>query len=122
MANFYGGKAPWVHRTPLGWAVVGITCKENSEPDSVNVFRTCVTHDHAHVKRQIPKKNAHDLDSFDVFQRKSDDNEPDMSIEDEKFVQIMDSNITIVSSGKAFLNTRPATTMMMTSQRKGKRM
>ena len=89
-------KAPVVYKTPLGWAIVGSTCpQENFKPRSVNItaLRTTLDHDHFTVSDEFTKVQR------DVFATFPDDEEPGASVDDKKFMNIIENNIRINKEG-----------------------
>ena len=82
-------KAPFVHHTALGFAVVGSICHRDKKAYSTQckTLRTLVSHDHFSAKVALPKIP----DS--IFTLYNDDEMPGLSVEDKKFISIVDNNV-----------------------------
>ena len=63
---------PYVHKTPLGYSLVGSPCMQSSIPNALNVFRTSVPFDPVEVKLSFTPKIENKLKCY-VFQQKPDD-------------------------------------------------
>ena len=101
----YGNRAPWVHHTTLGWALVGrgACAPPATAADTHNVMRASVVLEHEHLevtschpKVMCPKPSKH---LTDVFQEYTDDDSIGLSRNDEKFLDIMSSNLKVNSDG-----------------------
>ena len=95
-----GDKAPFLHHTSLGWAVVGSACDVSTAYNS-KVYRTSISHEHFTVKRTLQMSEADKLSQtkLNVFQEFSDDNVDSLSEEDEQFLQIMNKNVELNENG-----------------------
>ena len=82
-------KAPFVHHTALGFAVVGSICLTDKKAYSTRckTLRTRVSHDHFSAKLALPK--IPDC----IFTLYNDDEMLDLSVEDKKFISIADNNV-----------------------------
>ena len=82
-------KAHFVHHTALGFAVVGSICHRDKKAYSTRckTLRTHVSHDHFSAKLALPKIP----DS--IFTLYNDDEMPGLSVEDKKFISIVDNNV-----------------------------
>ena len=92
-------EAPWVHETPLGWALVGSACPQASNPSKSKkrVLRTAViTHEHFNIGKP---PNPTSSPQFDVFSEKQDDEEPGPSVYDKKFCDIMQQGVNVNGQG-----------------------
>ena len=86
--------APFAHHTPLGWAVVGSLCpSKNSNSFHSKTFRTKLDHEHFKAKLIFPDIRTH------VFAKYSDDEETSASIEDKKFANLIENNVTVSPEG-----------------------
>ena len=96
--NCYGEVEPFAHKTPLGWALVGQTCiKDRTKTRRYHVFKTSVQlPDHVAVKFQFPSKCS---TAFDTFEKRKDDDILGLSREDQKFIDIVSSEICITEKG-----------------------
>ena len=83
---------PWVHETPLGWALVGNTCVDvkNGTNDPKRVLKTIITHEHLEVRKIFPKNTQAD---FPVFKEMEDDEQFGRSVYDEMFLGKMRNGI-----------------------------
>ena len=94
----YGNKPPFAHHTSLGWALVGESCADNDLNKDVCVLRSSV-HEHFiqtpafHVQ---PKPYLHDID---IFKERKDDELPDLSKEDEMFLDKISFDICTNDKG-----------------------
>ena len=92
----FSAQAPFVHKTPLGWAVVGSICPIGSEgkvKSSMKVLRSHLDHDHYSASKEFTKVRK------DVFKTFPDDEEKDLSVNDRKFLNIIGNNIIVNSDG-----------------------
>jgi hypothetical protein len=90
-----GNTNPIVHKTPLGWAVVGSVCPIATNTECAREFITVSTsldHDHYSASLVFSKKE-------NVFEERSDDNIEGLSVDDCKFCEIMDNNMAVNSEG-----------------------
>ena len=106
---------PFAHKLKLGWVIIGQACLDGVHtPTSVDVLKTVLRPTYSilascdnriHVSEDI-------IDKCDIFQRKEDDNKPGLSLEDKKFLSLMDNEMKRDESGKwmaplPFKNERP---------------
>ena len=90
---------PYVHRTPLGFSLVGNTCITDSSESSVCVLRTSLSSfDPVQVKLPFLPTTNQKL-SFETFAVMSDDDVPGFSQDDKLFLDIVSANITTTKSG-----------------------
>ena len=89
---------PWVHETPLGWALVGSTCSTNQD-SSLNktVLKTSLTHEHLEIKNNVFIKPS--IPELNFFKENADDDQPGKSILDKKFIEMMDNNVVVDAEG-----------------------
>ena len=91
-------KSPWVHHTALGYALVGRVCEQSGmHSNDRKVLRTSISHEHYNVKTNLSlnEKVENDLLENNVFHEFRDDNENGLSVEDKKFLSIMNDNISV---------------------------
>ena len=55
----HGAREPWVHETPLGWALVGDTCTVSSGSKQVHVVKTDISHEHFSIKNNFSVKQSY---------------------------------------------------------------
>ncbi|KAG1697676.1 hypothetical protein GQR58_005904 [Nymphon striatum] len=97
----YGTHSPFIHRTPVGWALVGPACLEYEENDkNIKALRLTVEQDNysysaSHV---FPSQNSC-IPIPDLFKEFDDDEFPDLSVEDKKFLSIMEGHIEVDKHG-----------------------
>ena len=90
---------PYIHRTPLGFALVGNTCIPDNSQSSVCVLRTSLSSfDPVQVKLPFLPTTNQKL-SFETFAIMSDDDAPGLSQDDKLFLDIVSANITTTESG-----------------------
>lgn len=100
----YTNVAPWVYETPIGWAVVGNPCPSASNKNKLEevrrVFKTSlVGHEHF-VAKNLPIFSIPDPLKFDSFEENLDDEMLDLSINIQKFSQIMRESVKINDQGR----------------------
>ena len=114
--------APWAQRLDLGWVVIGNACLNGAHrPNRISSFKTQLLDngrptymepcpallylEHGAASDDIPlathRKRGHFIDGrfedglrSNVFMRTKDDNKPGTSIEDRRFLKIMDEGMT----------------------------
>ena len=98
----YGGKAPFVHHTALGWALVGRACVISDCERNPRVLRTAVVESFSQhpVLRPIQKAASTE---FDVLLEQQDDEHPGLSKEDEQFLQLVTSDVRVNEQGNIVL-------------------
>ncbi|KAK3082605.1 hypothetical protein FSP39_000384 [Pinctada imbricata] len=91
---------PYAQKLPLGWVIIGNVCLDKTHATSkVNVNKTAILP----IGRPTilePCENAFAVKSDHFFNRSSHDEKPGLSIEDRKFIDIMDSGFTMSDEGK----------------------
>ena len=90
---------PYVHRTPLGFSLVGNVCKENKKSDTkyVHAFKTSLRPTKSvEVKYNFTPKQSN---MFDVFQTLPDDDSPGLSNDDRQFMTVMSDNVSTTAEG-----------------------
>ena len=92
----YGTTAPFVHRTHLGYALVGPTGSE-ANPSAIKVLRTGVQW---RARTGLPDRSAMPEGPSDLFKERPDDDLPGFSKEDEEFNSIVSNGIRINEEGK----------------------
>ena len=100
--------APYVHRTPLGYALVGKVCDESnstSSPASILRIQTCdmmasqlEQYDSPLIKSTFQLKKG--SKEFDVNETRTDDDEAGMSADDLNFLHIMAKGETVGKRGE----------------------
>ena len=92
----YTKKTPFIHKTPLGWAAVGSTCEKILGRRSLKTLKTSITHEHFQVNRtsQSPTSKEQAIKK-NVFREFGDDANDSLSVEEEKFLEIMEEGITV---------------------------
>ena len=92
-------KEPYVHRSPLGYSLVGNACpKTTSRYTPKKVFKTKITPQKSiEVKYMFPPK-VRDQD-FDVFEKTKEDDHPGQSKEDREFISIMSTETKVTDDG-----------------------
>ena len=95
----YSKKEPYAYKTPLGWALVGETCILDKQLPSRRSMRTAVcSPNHVTTQLKVPAKSFL-LTYTDPFEVASDDDEPGLSRDDQKFLDIMSSGANINEKG-----------------------
>ena len=89
---------PWVHETPLGWALVGSTCSTKLDKNSPKIILKSVALRHEHFEVNSVFKKTPSTD-FSIFREKVDDDIPGWSVQDHKHREIMDKGVTRDSEG-----------------------
>ena len=83
---------PYVHRTPLGYSLVGNLGEVKTSNNEVKVYQTSLQRDHpVEVKYNFNKKPSEDFDTFATY---PDDEHPGLSYEDKQFMTEMVAKIT----------------------------
>ena len=88
--------APYAHKTPLGWAIVGEMCPEQIESTSrtdCTTLRTQCVNDHFMTVLGFPKIQA------GIFEKYADDEEVSHSIDDKRFISIIENNTSLTKNG-----------------------
>ena len=84
---------PYVHKTPLGYSLVGNIDGVQSSNNEVRVFCTALERDNpVEVKYNFTKKSA---ENFDTYATYPDDEHPGLSYEDKLFMSEMVSKINV---------------------------
>ena len=100
----FGSKHPYVHKTALGWTLVGPICRESKEnkPSNKMALRTSVSYCN-HFSSKPSFDSNHSQNEFshksDSFYENSDNDTLDLSRNDRKFVEIVTNGISINSEG-----------------------
>ena len=90
-------KSPFVHRTKIGWALVGNSCPNvNTQCNAFSTLRTSCSHEHYSADLQYSNGAS-------VFSKYRDDEELGPSVEDKKFVNIMVNNTIVNGEGHLHL-------------------
>ena len=95
LTRCYGTSAPFVHRTPLGYALVGPT-KLGIDSTTIKVLRTGVQW---RARTGLVERAAKPDGPLDLFQERPDDDLPGLSKEDEEFNSIVSSGIRVDDEG-----------------------
>ena len=108
------GNSPWAQRLDLGWVILGNACLDSvHKPNNHSTFKTHILQDGRpsifepcsnllHIEEPTSANNHSRKESFfqgkfedglaqNVFQQNKFDNRPGLSIEDRKFINIMDT-------------------------------
>ena len=106
----YGNEAPFIHKTPLGWAAVGETCKAFHRKGELKTFKTTIDHEHFTLQPEFrkPELTEETLIKRNVFQEFADDNISALSEEEQQFMHKIDKSITIDEMGNCLLYTSPS--------------
>ena len=91
----YGTSAPFVHRTPFGYALVGPT-KLGIDSSAIKILRTGVQW---RARTGPMERTAKPDGPADLFQERPDDDLPGLSKEDEEFNSIVSSGIRVDEEG-----------------------
>ena len=100
----YGTHAPYVHKTKLGWALIGETSQYCRDSENIcSTFKTSVSpHEHFKAEFSIPTK--HELGYIphleDCFARLPDDEFPDSSVKNKKIDRIISEGTSVNNDGK----------------------
>jgi hypothetical protein len=95
--------SPFAQRLPLGWVIVGDVCLQHKST-SVNAKKTCVDHN-SHdsfiepCRNHIKLREVDDIAS-DVFKKTPEDEVVGLSVEDKKFLAVMDGHFKKDSNGR----------------------
>lgn len=91
---------PYGQRLPLGWVVIGNVCLGKVHgPDIVNVNKTAVlSNGRPTLMRNCENKIYVDMDP--VFKKTEHDEKPGLSIEDQRFLDIMDAGFQKTQEGQ----------------------
>ena len=96
----YGHKPPYVHHTPLGWALVGRSCV--SEDNNQCCLKTNNA-DHFSALSCFKQELKWNLPELDVFTERQDDELPGLSKNDEKFLSTVFEGIHTNDAGNIVL-------------------
>lgn len=99
----YGNVAPYVHKTPLGWALVGSACPydKNNKLANVTTMKTALVHEHFNVKPSFnhAKMRGATVQLPDTFATNTDDELPGLSLDDSHFLKLISEGISINRNG-----------------------
>ena len=85
---------PYVHKTPLGYSLVGKVCPDEYISSNPHVLRTDVSfNEHLEIRYNFPQK----VKTFDTFEHRPGDECAGLSIEDQTFLDVMKSEESITS-------------------------
>ena len=101
----YGNKPPFAHHTALGWALVGSSCIQSEQARSkMNVLKTHLN-EHFSCSQTFPQraKEQWSLPNLDIFEERRDDELPDLSKNDKRFLQLVTSEIHTNENGNIVL-------------------
>lgn len=85
--------SPVVHHTVLGWAIVGSLSMTGSRSNSFMALRSELLSEHFSAKKIFPQK------PWSVFDRFRDDEMIGFSVEDKRFISIMENNVCVNEKG-----------------------
>ena len=94
----HGQHAPYIHQTPVGWALVGSAFVDYvAQSNTVKVLKVCVPNpEYSYSSSSIfPSTKQGQLDVFKEF---NEDEEMDHSIEEKKFINIMENSVKVENS------------------------
>lgn len=96
----YGSHFPFVHKTPLGYALVGPSCSNKSVQNPVvKTLRTAINIDCNHTDSKMVFPNDVCPAKSDIFALHVDDYMTDLSQEDQQFTKLMEREVTVNSKG-----------------------
>ena len=97
----YGTNYPYVHKTALGYALVGPTCLgAGTKSSTPRVFRTSAPRcEHFNVEPDLFKPSVRSETSMDPFIERSDDDLPGLSKDDQEFMHIVSSGVCVNPRG-----------------------
>ena len=101
----HGQKAPYVHRTRLGWTLVGNICTAATNSTERKVLRTKMDHEHFHSETCFPANTKTDQKRLmnDPFDQHPDDEMPGLSQDEQRFMDIVLNGIHINDEGNITL-------------------
>jgi len=83
----YGHKAPYVHRSKLGWSVVGNGCVASSTSLKTTLKTTCYEHVSSQLSFPANEQQEDNMLTANVFQEFPDDDRPALSKENSRFLE-----------------------------------
>ena len=97
----FGDEAPYVHKTKLGYAVVGLKQASNAQNYPLVLRTSLAVPEHFEAKFSLPspKISGHIPIIENSLARQLDDEMPGYSQEEAKFIQMMDENTTVNKKG-----------------------
>ena len=101
----HGHKAPYVHHTRLGWALVGNICTSATNTTEKKVLRTKLDHEHYHSEICFPSIKTTDQKCLknDPFDQHPDDELLGLSQDEQRFMDIVLNGIHINDEGNITL-------------------
>lgn len=91
---------PYGQKLPLGWVIIGDVCLGKvHQPDVISVNKTSILMNGRSTHLQ-PCESEFIVEEEPIFQRIPGDEKPGLSIEDRKFLHIMDAGFQRTSDGK----------------------
>ena len=101
----HGQKAPYVHHTRLGWALVGNVCTATTNANERKVLRTTIDHEHFHSENCFPLVKDADQKrlAVDPFDQHPDDEMPALSQNEQRFMDKVLNDIHINDEGNITL-------------------
>lgn len=95
-SKIFGKRAPYVHQTSLGWALLGYICpKKRNLCNNITSMRTNATKEHFTSKLTFPVRP----EPLDIFKEYEDDELLGVSKEDQRFLSIVKEGIHIDDKG-----------------------
>ena len=105
-------RSPFAQRSPLGWTIIGDVCLfgqhcpssaecdqnfiiDNGRPTSLKPCEQIIN-----VRKTFIRSEQPQLTKYNIFETTSHDNKPGLSIEDRKFLDIMDKEFRLDFDGK----------------------
>ena len=98
----HGFKSPYAHNTPLGWALVGVTCPTTNHYATSTVLKSVIrldTPSHMHAEPVFPLKERHHPRLPDIFSQSPDDEKPGPSKDDALFMDKVIQHIHVNKTG-----------------------
>ena len=95
----HGDTFPWVHETPLGFALVGPPPTESDSETTRALSTKLVATEHYRVQRAPGPSKTRPIDPEDVFRQEPDDELPGRSKEDADFMAIVSNSVRVNNKG-----------------------
>lgn len=92
--NILSKKGPYVHDTPVGFCLVGKICKSNTSNLPAHVLRTDVV---PYEPPIVSYNFAPKIRDLDTFETRFDDEQPGMSVDDKRFIDIMQDGVRLTN-------------------------
>ena len=99
----FGYKAPFVHHTAIGWALVGSVCFESSAKQSPVTLKTNLISEHLSATRPFLNKPEDTFSAKSIFQELKDDELEGLSQSDQRFLTNVQNNLHVNDLGNLTL-------------------